>query len=112
MEGGRPQRELRILAFADLHLDRALPWATRATGEATRLARQVAFDAICAIAAAEADVLISAGDLYDFDRHHPETGELLRAGFERLAPMPVLLIPGDTDPRDGVSLYELVNWSS
>ena len=111
MEGGRPQRELRILAFADLHLDHALPWATRETGEATRTAQQVAFEAICAIAAAEADVLISAGDLYDFDRHHPETGELLRAGFERLAPMPVLLVPGDTDPINGLSLYEHVKWS-
>lgn len=111
MEGARPQRELRILAFADLHLDHALPWATRQTGEATRAAQQVAFDAICAIAAAEADVLISAGDLYDFDRHHPETGELLRAGFERLAPMPVLLVPGDSDPVDGLSLYEHVEWS-
>jgi calcineurin-like phosphoesterase family protein len=111
MEGGRPQRELRILAFADLHLDHALPWATRETGEATRVAQQVAFDAICAIAAAEADVLISAGDLYDFDRHHPETGELLRAGFERLAPMPVLLVPGVSDPLTGPSLYDHVKWS-
>jgi len=111
MEGGRAQRELRILAFADLHLDRALPWATRATGDETRAAQQVAFDAICSIAATEADILISAGDLYDYDRHHPETGELLRAGFERLAPMPVLLLPGETDPQDGLSLYEHVKWS-
>ncbi len=112
MEGGRAQRELRILAFAHLHLDHALPWATRATGIATRTAQQVAFDAICATAATEADVLISAGDLYDHDRHHPETGELLRAGFERLAPMPVLLIPGGSDPLNGLSLYEQVKWSA
>lgn len=109
--GGRPQRELRVLAFADLHLDRSVPWSTRATGEAMRVAQQVAFDAICAIAAAEADVLISAGDLYDYDRHHPDTGELLRGGFERLSPMPVVLIPGEADPIDGLSLYEHVKWS-
>lgn len=112
MEGGRAQRELRILAFADLHLDRALPWATRAAGEANREAQQVAFDAICAMAATDADVLISAGDLYDYDRHHPETGELVRAGFERLAPTPVLLVPGQTDPADRLSLYEHVEWSA
>jgi 3',5'-cyclic AMP phosphodiesterase CpdA len=110
MEGG-PQRELRILVFADLHLDRSLPWATRQAGEASRAAQQVVFDAICAMAATEADVLISAGDLYDYDRHHPETGELLRAGFERLAPLPVLLVPGDTDPPGPLSLYEHVKWS-
>jgi len=110
--GGRPQRELRVLTFADLHLDRSVPWSTRETGRTMRAAQQVAFDAICAIAAAEADVLISAGDLYDYDRHHPDTGELLRGGFERLAPMPVLLLPGESDPIDGLSLYEHVKWSA
>ena len=113
MEGGVPggARELRILVFADLHLDRAYPWATREVGAAQRAAQEITFEAICAIASAEADLLVSAGDLYDFDRHHPDTGELLRGGFERLAPMPVLLLPGETDPADRVSLYEQVRWS-
>lgn len=114
MSGGAAaeQRELRVIAFGDLHLDRSFPWTTSENGAAARAAQAIAFEAICAVAGAEGDVLISAGDLFDQDRHHPDTGEMLRAGFERLAPMPVLLVPGESDPPDRAGLYEQVKWTS
>ena len=106
-----PRREVRLLVFAHLHLDRAFPWAAPEAGQEARAARQLALDALCSIADAEADVLVSAGDLYDQEHHHPDTGELLREAFERLTPMPVLLVPGTSDPPGRTSLYERVPWS-
>src|SRR5579871_1954019 len=94
----RPHSELRILAFAGLRLDASFPWATPEAGQAARAERQLALDAICAIAASEADAVLCAGDLYDQERHHPDTGELLRQAFGGLAPLPVVLVPGESDP--------------
>jgi hypothetical protein len=106
----RPRTEIRLFAFAGLHLDASFPWATAGEGRRGRLERQLALDAICAVAAAEADVLVSAGDLYDQDRHHPDTQELLRESFAGIAPVPVVLVPGDTDPKGRLSLYERTDW--
>ena len=105
------RRELRILVFSDLHLDRAFPWAGVELAAMVRAGQQQTFETICAIAATEADVLISAGDLYDERTHHPDTGEVLRQAFEELAPMPVLLVPGNSDRVGKTSLYARVNWS-
>lgn len=105
----RPHSELRILAFAGLRLDTSFPWAAPDAGQAARAERLQALDAIGAIAASEADVLVSAGDLYDQDRHHPDTGELLRQAFGGLG-MPVVLVPGQSDPPGRLSLYERIDW--
>lgn len=106
----RPRSELRILAFAGLRLDAAFPWAAAEAGQAARADRQLALDSICAVAASEADVLVCAGDLYDQERHHPDTGELLGQAFGGLTPMPVVLVPGETDPAGRFSLYERTDW--
>ena len=109
-EAEAPPREFRILAFADLHLDRAFPWAGVEGAQELRMRQVQTLEAICSTAAAEADALLCAGDLYDESRHHPDTGELLHASFERLHPLPVLIAPGNNDPAGRASLYARVSW--
>ena len=103
---------MKLVLFADLHLDTPFVWAPPAAARRRRQALRDTLDAIVDLAAAEgADALCCAGDLYEHDRITPDTGEFLRAAFARLAPMPVLLAPGNHDWLGPSSVYARTRWS-
>lgn len=56
------------------------------------------------------DVVTIAGDLYEQDRCTMDTANFLRGQFERIAPIPVLIAPGNHDPWVPYALYRQVNW--
>ena len=105
---------MKIVHFADLHLDAHFAW-TGASGDAARRRRQALRDALGRIAElvreTEADALFCGGDLYENDRVAPDTAEFLRETFAELDPVRVFLAPGNHDWYGPQSLYALVEWS-
>ena len=105
---------MKIVHFADLHLDTQFAWAG-AGNDAARRRRQGLRDALGRIAAlvkeSGADALFCGGDLYENDRVAPDTAEFLRMTFAELDPIRVFLAPGNHDWYGPQSLYASVEWS-
>jgi DNA repair protein SbcD/Mre11 len=104
---------MKLVLFSDLHLDTPFVWAPRELARRRRQALRDTLDAIVQRAAAEeADALCCAGDLYEHDLVSPDTGQVIRAAFARLHPMPVLVAPGNHDWLGPASIYARTAWSS
>lgn len=106
---------MKIVHFADLHLDSAFAWAGADGKEARKRRRglQQALDRIAALTReVAADALFCGGDLYEHDRVTPDTAQFLRSTFEELAPLPVYVAPGNHDWYGPQSLYASVAWSA
>lgn len=103
---------MRLLHFADLHLDTPFRWASP---ELARLRRQALRDTLTNIVRIadeqHVDALTCGGDLYEQDRFTPDTAEFLRSTFAELDPLPVFLAPGNHDWFGPSSLYRQVEWS-
>jgi exonuclease SbcD len=103
---------VRLLHFADLHLDTPFRWAPR---EVARARRQGLRDTLLRIRKLadeqRVDALTCGGDLYEQERFTPDTAEFLRSTFAELDPLPVFLAPGNHDWFGPSSLYEHVNWT-
>ena len=105
---------MKIVHFADLHLDAQFAWAA-AHGDATRKRRQALRDTLSRIVSltqeVSADALLCGGDIYEHERFTPDTAEFLRATFAELDPTPVYIAPGNHDWYGPESLYRRVAWS-
>ena len=105
---------MKIVHFADLHLDAPFAWAG-AFGAAARRRRQALRDVLVRIVdlarEVQAEALFCGGDLYEHEHCTPDTAEFLRTTFAELAPVPVYLAPGNHDWYGPASLYALVEWS-
>lgn len=105
---------MKILHFADLHLDSPFSWA-EAAGEVAWRRRQALRDTLLRIVSlaeeVNADALLSGGDLFEQEHFTPDTAEFLRTTFAELDPVPVYLAPGNHDWYGPQSLYSLVEWS-
>ena len=102
---------MKLLHFADLHLDAPFAWASPETARARRRNRRETLTRIIALAESEAvDAILCAGDLFEQDRIGPDTVEFLRSSFER-TDRRVFLAPGNHDWLSNRSPYELVEWS-
>lgn len=102
---------MKIAHLADIHLDSAF---ARFPPDVARGRRQGIEDALqlaLTVAAKEgADAVFIAGDLYEHDRVTPNTAALLTAAFAELAPVPVLIAPGNHDWYGLQSLYARMKW--
>lgn len=102
---------MKLLHFADLHLDAPFSWATPEAARARRRNRREALTRIVALAESESvDAILCAGDLFEQDRIGPDTVEFLRSTFER-TDRRVFLAPGNHDWLSERSPYALVEWS-
>ena len=101
-----------IVHFADLHLD--TPFRQGGPSIARRR-RQHLRDVLVAIVdltlEVEADALFCGGDLYEHEMTAPDTGDFIRAQFERLDRVPVLVAPGNHDWLGPTSIYRQTRWS-
>ena len=103
---------MRLLHFADLHLDTPFAWARPGAARARRRALRQSLVRIRELAVElKVDAVCCGGDLYEQDRFTPDTAEFIRAQFAALAPVPVFLAPGNHDWMGPHSLYRLVSWS-
>jgi DNA repair exonuclease SbcCD nuclease subunit len=104
---------VRILHFADLHLDRSFAGLSVAPSEAAKRREELrtALRRIIDLALElNVDALTVGGDLYEHDRAGADTGNFIAAEFERLAPKPVFVAPGNHDPYLPDSLYWRLQW--
>lgn len=103
---------MKILHLADVHLDTPFAWAGPEVGRVCRhRIRETLQRAAERAAEGGFDALTIAGDLYEHDRFGADTGAFLRTLFADLAPLPVLIAPGNHDWFGPESLYRQVEWS-
>jgi DNA repair exonuclease SbcCD nuclease subunit len=103
---------VRLLLFSDLHLESAFAWAPVEVARSRRDALRECLRRIAAVAVESGvDAVVCGGDLYEHDRHRPDTGAFLHDTFAALHPLPVYLAPGNHDWFGPGSLYARVPWS-
>ena len=106
---------MKIVHFADVHLDAPFAWC-EATGDVARRRREALRDSLLAIVSLAretgADALLCGGDLYEHDRVTLDTGSFLRETFADLDPVRVYIAPGNHDWYGPESLYATVDWSN
>lgn len=102
---------MRILHFADLHLDAPFAWARPETARLRRQNRRETLSRILQLADEErVDAVLCAGDLFEHDRFTPDTVAFLHESFAR-TDRPIYLAPGNHDWYSARSPYALVEWS-
>ncbi len=105
---------VRLLLFADLHMDRAFAWV-RDKPEAARKLRNGLRETLSSIAALareeNVDALLCAGDLYEQELYSRDTSAFISETFSDLHPTPVLLAPGNHDWLAPSSIYRTAVWS-
>jgi len=104
-------RRVKLLHFADLHLDAPFAWAPPETARLRRRNRRQTLTRIVELAEEEqVDAVLCAGDLFEQERFTPDTVTFLRETFARTE-LPVYLAPGNHDWYSSRSPYALVEWS-
>lgn len=106
-------KDLKILHFADLHLDYSFAGVglPPSVGKTRREGLIEVLKRIFEIAKVrEADVVTIAGDLFEQDTVIPATLKILTEQFEQIAPIPVLIAPGRTDAYSHDSIYSRWNF--
>jgi DNA repair exonuclease SbcCD nuclease subunit len=102
---------MKLLLFADLHLDAPFTWARPETAAVRRQNRRDTLVRILELAEAErVDAILAAGDLFEHDRIAPDTVEFLRASLAR-TDIPVYVAPGNHDWLSETSPYAVTDWS-
>jgi exonuclease SbcD len=102
---------MRLLHFADLHLDAPFAWARPEVARLRRRNRRETLTRILQLADEEhVDAVVCAGDLFEHERFTPDTVAFLRESFGRSS-LPIYLAPGNHDWYSPRSPYALVDWS-
>jgi DNA repair exonuclease SbcCD nuclease subunit len=102
---------VKLLLFADLHLDAPFAWARPETARLRRSNRRETLRRILALADEErVDAVLSAGDLFEHDRVTPDTVAFLRSSFAH-TDRRIILAPGNHDWLSPQSPYATVDWS-
>lgn len=103
---------MRLLLFADVHLDTQFAWAGPELARVRRRALREALQRICALADEQkVEALLCGGDLYEQERFSPDTQRFLQDLFAEVHPLPVFLAPGNHDWYGAESLYRQATWS-
>lgn len=101
---------MRLVVFGDLHLDTTFTWAPREVARRRRANLRTTLGNVVELAEqVDADVLCSAGDLYEHEHVTPETGRVVRDVLGD-AGRPVVLVAGNHDPFMPGSLYASLPW--
>ena len=101
---------MRLLHFADLHLDTPFAWASPAAARQRRRNGRDVLVRILELAERErADAVLCAGDLFEHERFGPDTVAFLRATFGSTR-IPIYLAPGNHDWYSDRSPYARVDW--
>lgn len=103
---------MKVLHFADLHLDTPFRWAAPAVAAKRRQALRDTLGRILGLVGESgANAILCAGDLYEQECFSPDTAEFLRAAFADVHPLPIYIAPGNHDWLGPASLYQQVKWS-
>src|ERR1700674_4050600 len=103
---------MRLLHFADLHLDAPFAWARPEAARLRRRNRRETLTRILQLADEEqVDAVLCAGDLFEHERFTPDTMAFLAASLAR-TDRPIYLAPGHHYWLSARSPYVLVEWSA
>ena len=103
----------KILHIADVHLETSFATSRipASAGSWRRADLRATLGRVLSVARdQQVDLITIAGDLYDQSYALPELADFLAQQFERVAPIPVVIAPGECDPYTSESLYALGNW--
>lgn len=101
---------MRLVLFADLHLDATFSWAPADVARRRRANLRRTLERIVALAdEVGADAILSAGDLYEHEHVTTDTARFLVRTLGGAA-RPVILAPGNHDPLAAGSLYASATW--
>ncbi len=100
---------IKILHTGDLHLDSPFAGVDLPTGERLRSELRRIFTDIVELAA-EHDMLLIAGDLFDCGFVSPETLNIVRDCLAVYG-KPVVIAPGNHDPYSAGSIWSAISWS-
>ncbi len=104
---------MKLIHTADIHLDSCFAGAGMPPGFGARRRHQLreTFAAVLRHAwSCGADAVLIAGDLFEQDRVSRDTLAFLRDQFGRLAPLPILVVPGNRDPYTEDSPWFVEEW--
>lgn len=102
---------MRLVLISDLHLDSTFVWAPRDVARRRRENLRATLRNVVELAdRVDADVIISAGDLYEHEHVTPDTAAFVSATFGA-TDRRVILIAGNHDPLVAGSLYATQRWS-
>jgi exonuclease SbcD len=102
---------MRLLAFADLHLDTPFKWAKANVSNLRRSNLRKSLEKIIELADdLKADAILCAGDLYEHERFSGDTASFLTKCFAK-TDLRVFLAPGNHDWHGPESLYAVTEWS-
>lgn len=105
---------MKIVHFADLHLDSRFAWCG-ASGDAAKNRREslrATLRDILQLARDErADALFCGGDLYEAQYVTPDTASFLRESFAAIDPLRVFVAPGNHDYYATSQCWATTNWS-
>ena len=103
---------IKIAHLADVHLDSVFRWAGREAGARWRRAiRTTVTNAVEVALAERVDAFCLGGDIYEHDFVSPDTASFLADTLARLAPIPVLVAPGNHDYLGPSSVWVQASWS-
>lgn len=104
---------MKVLHFSDLHLDMAFTGSGMPpeVARGCRMRLRKTLHHIMDLAVEQKIELITiGGDLFEGDRVSRDTISFLTGCFEQMAPMPILIAPGNHDYYSPVSPYIRHNW--
>ena len=104
---------MKLIHTSDIHLDSCFAGAGMPPGFGAKRRHQLreTFAAVLRHAwTCGADAVLIAGDLFEQDRVSRDTLAFLRDQFERLAPLPILIAPGNRDPYTEDSPWFVEEW--
>ncbi len=102
---------LHLLQFGDIHLDGPLGGLTPECARQRRHEmRQSLSRCLKEAVARKVHAILIPGDLYEHDAYAPDTAQFLAAQLEAVAPIPVLLAPGNHDYYSPRALYAQHRW--
>lgn len=97
---------MRLLAFSDLHLEAPFVRGGPRLAALRRASLRNALARIVELAhELRVDAVLCPGDLYEHERFTPDTVALLERSFAELAPIPLLVAPGNHDWWGASSIY-------
>ncbi|MGL4873239.1 MAG: metallophosphoesterase family protein [Clostridium sp.] len=104
-------KEIKIVHCSDIHLDTAIKEMDGGLGEKVRRNIKTVFKRIIDICNKEnIDILLIAGDVFDNNRVKKETVSFVRDILKELENTYVFISPGNHDPFNGQSFYDIIDW--